>query len=140
MQTAEGGNRMVGIILVSHSRKITDGIKEMITEMTGDGVLIFSSGGTDDDRLGTSAQKIMESIEACYDCKRILIFCDMGSSILSAETAIDLLDDELKDKCLIVDAPIVEGAFVASVQSLATSNIEDILTEVSQLKLQSKVS
>jgi phosphoenolpyruvate---glycerone phosphotransferase subunit DhaM len=131
---------MVGIILVSHSRKITDGLKEMIIEMTGDEVVIFSAGGTDDGRLGTSAQIIMESIEGCKECKRILIFCDMGSSILSAETAIDLVDDELMSKCLIVDSPLVEGAFVASVQSLATDNTDTILKEISQLKIASKVS
>ncbi|MBP3040902.1 PTS-dependent dihydroxyacetone kinase phosphotransferase subunit DhaM, partial [Bacillaceae bacterium Marseille-Q3522] len=126
--------------LVSHSKKITDGLKEMITEMTGEDARIFSAGGTDDGRLGTSAPIIMEKIEACQNCNRILIFCDVGSSILSAEAALDLMDEDLKEKCLIVDAPLVEGAFVAGVQSLATDNLEDILNELSQLKVISKFS
>lgn len=130
---------MVGIVLVSHSKKITDGIEEMILEMTGEGVTICSAGGTDDGRLGTSAPKIMESIKACQHCNRILVFCDMGSSILSAEAAIDLLEDEVKDKCVLVDAAIVEGAFVAAVHSLVTDNVDEILREVSQLNEISKI-
>ncbi|WP_409300303.1 dihydroxyacetone kinase phosphoryl donor subunit DhaM [Peribacillus sp. SCS-155] len=125
---------MLGIILVSHSRKITDGLKEMITEMTGTEQMIFSAGGTGDGRIGTSAPLIMESIETCKNCERILLFCDMGSSILSAETAIELLDDELKEKCHIIDGPLVEGAFVASVHSLLTEDLDSILHEVSQCK------
>ncbi|MFD2630031.1 dihydroxyacetone kinase phosphoryl donor subunit DhaM [Oceanobacillus kapialis] len=124
----------VGIILVSHSKKITDGLKELILEMTGDNVIIESAGGTDDGRLGSSAPLIMESLEACSECKRILIFCDMGSSILSSETAIDLVDSELQEKCTIVDGPIVEGAFVASVQAQITDDVDSILSEVEKLK------
>jgi len=131
---------MVGIVLVSHSRKITDGLQEMITEMTGEGILIRSAGGTDDGRLGTSAPLIMESIEACRHSNRVLIFCDMGSSILSTEAAIDLLEDDLKEKCILVDAPLVEGAFVAAVQSLVSNSVDDILREVIQLKDTSKIS
>lgn len=67
---------MFGIILVSHSQKITDGTKEMIEEMTGtsDAVRIISAGGTGDGRLGTNSVMIMEAIEANSDCDHILIF------------------------------------------------------------------
>ncbi len=125
---------MIGIVLVSHSKKITDGIQELINEMTGNQVKVVSAGGTDDGRLGTSAHLIMEAIHDCSECKRILIFCDMGSSILSSETAIDLLEPELRDKCLIVNAPIVEGAFVAAVQSMVTTDIDNILDEIRNMQ------
>ncbi len=104
---------MFGIILVSHSQKITDGTKEMIEEMTGtnDAVRIISAGGTGDGRLGTNSIMIMEAIEENADCHHILIFCDIGSAILSSETAIDLIDDEeLAMKTEIMDCPLVEGA------------------------------
>lgn len=131
---------MIGIVLVSHSEKITDGIKEMIQEMTGPGVLIHSAGGTDDGRLGTSAVKIMDSIHLCRECKRILLFADIGSAILSTEAALDLIDEELKEKCVFVDGPIVEGSFVAAVQSIVSDNLDDILREVEQMKTSSKMS
>ena len=64
---------MFGIILVSHSQKITDGTKEMIEEMTGtnDAVRIISAGGTGDGRLGTNSIMIMEAIEENADCHHI---------------------------------------------------------------------
>ncbi|GCF94751.1 dihydroxyacetone kinase [Enterococcus florum] len=127
---------MFGIILVSHSQKITDGTKEMIEEMTGtsDAVRIISAGGTGDGRLGTNAVMIMEAIEAQTDCDHILIFCDIGSAILSSETALELIEaDELREKAEIMDCPLVEGAFAAAVQATVCQEKETILQELAQL-------
>jgi len=65
---------MIGLILVSHSEKITDGIKDLVVEMTKDAVPIVSAGGTSDGRLGTSADKIVEAINELSGCNSILIF------------------------------------------------------------------
>ena len=127
---------MFGIILVSHSQKITDGTKEMIEEMTGtnDAVRIISAGGTGDGRLGTNSIMIMEAIEENADCHHILIFCDIGSAILSSETAIDLIDDEeLAMKTEIMDCPLVEWAFAAVVQATVCQEKETIIQELAQL-------
>ncbi|OCG08948.1 PTS-dependent dihydroxyacetone kinase phosphotransferase subunit DhaM [Gilliamella sp. wkB178] len=127
---------MISIILVSHSKKITDGLKEMIDEMVGtsDNVKIFSAGGTDDGRLGTNPIAVMEIIEQCQDDKHILIFADIGSAILSSETAIDLISDEkLKEKILLVDAPLIEGSFVAAVQALVDDDLDAILNELENI-------
>ncbi len=127
---------MFGIILVSHSQKITDGTKEMIEEMTGtsDAVRIISAGGTGDGRLGTNSVMIMEAIEANSDCDHILIFCDIGSAILSSETAIDLIEEEdLQDKTEIMDCPLVEGAFAGAVQATVCQKKETIIQELAQL-------
>ncbi|MCM3054878.1 dihydroxyacetone kinase phosphoryl donor subunit DhaM [Caldifermentibacillus hisashii] len=124
---------MYGIVVVSHSKKITDGIVELINEMTHNSVKTISAGGTEDGRLGTSATFIMEQINSCVDCNRILIFCDMGSSILSSETALELLEPEVRKKCIMVDGPIVEGAFVAAVQSMVTDELDEILREVKNI-------
>lgn len=127
---------MFGIILVSHSQKITDGTKEMIEEMTGtsDAVRIISAGGTGDGRLGTNSVMIMEAIEANSDCDHILIFCDIGSAILSSETAIDLIEEEdLQDKTEIMDCPLVEGAFAAAVQATVCQKKETIIQELAKL-------
>ncbi|OTN89383.1 dihydroxyacetone kinase, phosphotransfer subunit [Enterococcus sp. 7E2_DIV0204] len=127
---------MFGIILVSHSQKITDGTKEMIEEMTGEleGVRVISAGGTGDGRLGTNSVMIMDYIEACQDCDHILIFCDIGSAILSSETAIDLIEDDgLKGKVEIMDCPLVEGAFAAAVQASVSQNKQLVVAELSHL-------
>ncbi|MGX6962670.1 dihydroxyacetone kinase phosphoryl donor subunit DhaM [Vagococcus xieshaowenii] len=127
---------MIGIILVSHSQKITDGTKEMIEEMTGkcDQVRIISAGGTGDGRIGTNAIMIMEAIEANKDCQNIFIFCDIGSAVLSSESAVDLIEDsELLSKVEIIDAPLVEGSFAVAVKSTVTQEKEEILSELSYL-------
>lgn len=121
---------MIGLLLVSHSIKITDGIKDLIVEMTNDSVPIVSCGGTDDEGLGTSAEKIVNGINELSDCDHILIFTDIGSSIMSSDLALDLITKEEKDKCVMVDAPIVEGAFVAGVQSMVSDDLKEVLSEV----------
>ena len=127
---------MISIILVSHSKKITDGLKEMIEEMvdsTGD-VKIFSAGGTEDGRLGTDSVAIYNIIKQSSQHNNILIFADIGSAILSTETAIDLIEDEeLKSKVTLVDAPLVEGAFVASIQAMVDNDVEGILAELQNI-------
>lgn len=124
---------MIGVVLVSHSKKITEGIKEMVMEMAGEESRVLSAGGTDDGRLGTSAPLIMDNINKCSDCDKILIFCDLGSSVLSSEMAIELLDEEMSKKCILVDGPIVEGALVASVQATVTNDVNEILEEVRKI-------
>lgn len=127
---------MFGIILVSHSQKITEGTKEMIEEMTGssDNVRITSAGGTGDGRLGTNAVMIMEAIETNADCEYILIFCDIGSAILSSETAVELIEDEeLLNKIEIMDCPLVEGAFAVAVQASVCQDKSLVLQELAHI-------
>ncbi len=133
----KGVDYLIGLILVSHSEKITEGIKDLVVEMTKDAVPIISAGGTSDGRLGTSADKVMDAINELSNCNNILIFTDIGSSIMSSEIALDLVDEELKNKCILVDAPMVEGAFVAGVQSMVSDDVELVLEEV-MLTKQSK--
>lgn len=133
IKMANNAQSSIGIVLVSHSQKVTEGLKELILEMNGDNVNVQSAGGTDDGRLGTSATIIMSKIEELQECENILIFYDMGSALLSAETALDLLEEDVQAKCKIVEGPIVEGAFVASVQSTITDDVDAIIEEVSKL-------
>lgn len=123
---------MISLILVSHSKKITDGLKEMIDGMAlnQQHVTVFSVGGTSDGRLGTDPIAIYDTIIARQQDAAIIIFTDMGSAVLSSETAIDLLDDELKNKVTLADCPLVEGAFVMAVQTDGSEHIDEILREI----------
>ena len=125
---------MEAMLLISHSKKITDGLREMIIEMIGDSenISIYSLGGTSDGRLGTDGLRIVEYLEMCKHFNNIYIFCDIGSSILSAETAIELADVN-KDKVVLIDAPLVEGAFAASVALSIGATREMILSEINNI-------
>ncbi|HBR86114.1 MAG TPA: dihydroxyacetone kinase [Firmicutes bacterium] len=132
---------MISVLLVSHSKQITDGLKSMIDQMINGSkaVLIVSLGGTEDGGLGTDPMKILNAIKESADSKWILIFCDIGSSIMSTTSALDLLDDdELKAKVRCVDAPLVEGAFAAGVIATTTDDINDIISQVDDAKTQKK--
>ena len=69
----------IGIVLVSHSQKITDGLKELINQMAKSSrVTIVSAGGTSDGRLGTSVTKISSAIETMANKSAVLIFNEIG--------------------------------------------------------------
>ena len=45
----------------------------------------------------------------------MLVLMDLGSAVLSAELALDLLDDERRERVRLTAAPLVEGAVAAAV-------------------------
>ena len=49
---------MVGIVLVSHTEVLARSVAELIREIGLTAVRAVPAGGTDDDRAGTSAEKI----------------------------------------------------------------------------------
>ena len=116
-----------GVVLVSHSEYSAQGLKELVDEMKDGSVQVVAAGGADGGRIGTSAIKIQQAIESVEDCVHILIYADLGSSILSAETAMDLIDEDLAEKVQIVDAPIVEGALAGVVQGTISDDVADVI-------------
>ena len=107
---------MVGIVLVSHSEKLVEGLKELVGQLSGGVVRVAAAGGGPQGELGTSAEKIHAAILQVAGPDGVLILVDMGSATLSAETAIEMLgeqDYEVK----ISDAPLVEGAVVSVIHS-----------------------
>ena len=54
---------------------------------------------------------------------------DMGSALLSAETAIDFLSEDQKNRVLLCEAPLVEGAVAAAVCSEGGGTLEDVYRE-----------
>ena len=118
-----------GIIIVSHSEILAEGGVELIYEMNDGNVLTAAAGGLEDGGLGTDAMRIQEAIETMSDVDHILVYCDLGSAILSTETALDFMDEELAKKVIIVNAPVVEGAFAGMVQATFADNIEDVIKE-----------
>lgn len=104
----------VGLVIVSHSEKIAEGVLELARQMAGS-IRIVAAGGTDDGGIGTSFDKISTGIASADDGGGVVLLCDLGSAILTAETALDLLDAEVRDRVRIAKAPLVEGAVSAAV-------------------------
>jgi dihydroxyacetone kinase phosphotransfer subunit len=132
---------MVGIVIVSHSNKISEGVVDMCREMAGKEQKITSAGGLDDYSLGTDAVKIANAIENADSGDGVLVFADLGSAILSTEMAIDILKDSSKDiRVEIADAPIVEGAIAGSIEAYIGGNLQSCLTKAEEVKNFSKLN
>ena len=114
---------MVGLVLVSHSPQIAEGTAELVRQMAGE-VEVAAVGGDSDGGFGTDPERIQGAIEA-LDADEVLVFMDLGSAVLSAETVLEMLSSEGRDKVRLVDAPFVEGAFAAGVLASAGSEAEE---------------
>lgn len=119
---------MVGLVLVSHSRPLAEAAVDLIRRTVHSDLSIACSGGIGDKReeLGTDAVEIQEAVTSVYSEEGVLVLMDMGSAILSAETAKDLLGFDQQDKIVLSSAPLVEGGIAAAVQAQLGSPILDV--------------
>ena len=85
-----------------------------------------TSAGGDDGSLGTDPMRILDALRSANDGDGVAVLVDLGSGIMSAETAFELLEDEDIDVRL-ADAPIVEGAIAASVEAVCGGNIDEVM-------------
>ncbi len=117
---------MLGIVLVSHSAQLAQGALEVV-KMLAQEVPVAAAGGLEDGSFGTSFDKISQAVESVYGEEGVLIFCDMGSAIMTSEMVIEAMPQR---KIKIVDAPIVEGALVAAMASLGGHDLEATLQQL----------
>jgi phosphocarrier protein FPr len=122
---------MVGIVLVSHSWRIAEGAAELAREMGGSDVTIETAGGleTPEHAIGTDAVVVMGAIERAWSDDGVLVLMDLGSAVLSAEMALDMLADERREGVLLCDAPFVEGAVAAAVTARMGAPLDDVARE-----------
>ena len=105
---------LVGIVFVSHSADIAAGLVTLARQMAPT-VALVAAGGTDDGGIGTSFDKITAGLAEADNGRGVVLLCDLGSAILTAETALDFLDDEARQRARLADAPLVEGGVAAAV-------------------------
>ncbi|PWH14627.1 MAG: phosphoenolpyruvate--protein phosphotransferase [Anaerolineae bacterium] len=122
---------MVGLVLVSHSRKLAAALVDFLEQVTRAPVRIAIAAGVGPERseFGTDAVEILEAIQAVYSEDGVLVLMDMGSAILSAGMALELLPPEMHSHIRFCPAPFVEGAIAAAVQIGMGSNLETICQE-----------
>jgi dihydroxyacetone kinase phosphotransfer subunit len=122
---------MIGIVLVSHSHAIAEGAAELARQMGGKDVAIETAGGLEgaDHPIGTDAMLVVAAIERAWSDDGVLVLMDLGSAVLSAEMALDLLSEDRRDKVRLTDAPFVEGAVAAAVTARIGAPIEQVVAE-----------
>ncbi|EGR2178788.1 phosphoenolpyruvate--protein phosphotransferase [Vibrio parahaemolyticus] len=122
---------MVGIVVVSHSRRLAEGVAELATQMTQGKAKLAIAAGIDDPEnpIGTDAIAVMEAIEQVQDQQGVVVLMDLGSALLSTEMALDLIDDHVRENVTLTSAPIVEGTMAASVAAAAGLPLSTVVEE-----------
>jgi len=122
---------VVGLVLVCHSARLAEGVAELAAQMGGDGLRIGVAGGLDQPGgpLGTDAVRVARAIEEVWSEDGVLVLMDLGSAVLSAEMAVDLLPEERRDRILLTEAPLVEGAVAAAVAAGLGDALENVAEE-----------
>lgn len=130
---------MVGIVIVSHSPKIAEGVVELALQMAPDYKQIIACGGTMEGEIGTDPAAIMNGIVRVNSDEGVVILVDIGSAIMSAEMALDLLEGIDTEKISVADGPLVEGALNAAVSASIGSSYEEVLEAVADARTLSKL-
>ncbi len=107
----------VGLVIVSHSARLAAGVAELAGQMSQGETPIAAAGGTVDDVLGTSVDKILAAIQSVDSPDGVLVLVDLGSALLSTEMALEMLSDDQRKRIRLTYAPLVEGAFSAALEA-----------------------
>jgi PTS hybrid protein len=104
------------LLLVSHSDKLADGLRELLGVLAGPEVAVAAVGGTDGAGVdAASIGSILSGLLANND-DTVLVIADLGSSLFNAQTAVEV--NGYEDRVVVADCPMVEGA-VAAAMTLA---------------------
>lgn len=118
--------------LLFHSARLGEGVGELARQMLmNDGCKLAIAAGIDDpdSPIGTDPIKVMEAIESVADTDHVLVMMDIGSALLSAETALDLLDPAMAAKVRLCAAPLVEGTLAATVSAASGAGIDKVIAD-----------
>ncbi|UVO25026.1 dihydroxyacetone kinase phosphoryl donor subunit DhaM [Mycoplasma capricolum subsp. capripneumoniae] len=126
---------MVGIVVISHSSKIAQGAVELAKQMANN-VKIIPAGVTKDNNIGTDIDLVLKAIYQAFDQNDgAIILFDLGSALMNAQMAVELLEPEIQQKVEIIDAALVEGTILAAINSSMNKSIKEIKQELINLKL-----
>ncbi|WP_316670582.1 dihydroxyacetone kinase phosphoryl donor subunit DhaM [uncultured Propionibacterium sp.] len=105
---------MIGIVIVSHSVQLADAVVDLTRRlMPASQVRLETAAGTAEGTLGTNAMAIVEAVERADDGEGVVVLMDLGSAVMSAQTAVEFLEPELAERTRLLAAPVVEGLFAA---------------------------
>jgi dihydroxyacetone kinase phosphotransfer subunit len=118
----------VGLLLVSHSARLAEGLRELVSQLAQGQVPVGVAAGGPDGVLGTSALDIAEGASALLGtADGVVVLVDLGSAVLSAGAALEQLAPEQRERVRLADAPFVEGAVAAGVEASLGADLAAVL-------------
>ena len=119
---------MVGLVVVSHSEALAEGVVALAREMGGEELALEAAGGMDEPgALGTDAERVRAAIERAMSDDGVLVLMDLGSALMSTEFAIEMLEGG--GRVVMSEAPLVEGAVAAAVAARGGASLEEVAAE-----------
>jgi PTS hybrid protein len=116
----------VGLVIVSHSARLAEGVAELAGQMAQGKVGIAVAGGTSDGGLGTSVEKITAALRQVDGPDGILVLLDLGSAVMATEMAVEAFAQESSHPVVISPAPLVEGAVIAAVEASIGNSLQEV--------------
>lgn len=117
----------VGLVIVSHSAQLADGVVELALQMAHD-VQLRAAGGTDDGRIGTSFDKVSAAVTELRDAGLdVAILTDLGSATMTVDAVLEFLDSEELEHVKFSDGPLVEGAVAAAVTAQVGGDLDAVV-------------
>jgi len=121
---------VVGLVVVGHSRALAGAAVALASEMTqGKPLRIEIAAGVDETTFGTDAVAISEAVAAADSGDGVVVLMDLGSAVLSAELALEMLDDEQRERVVLSAAPLVEGLVAAAVAAASGADRDEVAAE-----------
>ena len=120
---------MVGFVIVSHSRKLAEGVVELAKMMAPD-VPQVAVGGLEDGSFGTSFERILEAVNEIYSEDGVIVLMDLGSAVMTTEMVLETLGGQ---KLAMADCPLVEGAVVATIDAAGGMDFEAIKADLEKV-------
>lgn len=126
----------VSVVILSHSRELVCGLQKLLIQIQPD-VPLAIAGGIENGGIGTDFSEIKKAIESVYSSKGVVVLFDLGSALFQAEIAIEMMEHD--KNIVIADAPLVEGAYAAMIESGCGSSIEEVVSAAEGTKTVMKI-
>jgi phosphoenolpyruvate-protein phosphotransferase/dihydroxyacetone kinase phosphotransfer subunit len=122
---------MVSIVLVSHSKEMSEAVKALAEQQIQGRVAIAAVGGSDNpfQPFGTDPVAIADAIQAVWSLDGVLVLMDLGSAVISAQVALDLLEPTMTARVQLSVGPFLEGAIAAAVQASIGMDLDAVASE-----------
>ena len=121
----------VGILVVSHSAPLAEAAVALAQEVATGPLRLAVAAGVDDPEhpFGTDPTAVLAAVEALDSPAGVLVLMDLGSAVLSAELAVELLPEDVQGRVRLSAAPLVEGLVAAAVQAAAGADLDRVARE-----------
>jgi PTS hybrid protein len=129
----------VGLVLVSHSAAIADGLAQLLAQVAGPDVPIRAAGGGPDGTFGTDGGRVLDAMRDAAAHTGAVVLMDLGSSVLSVRAALAELDEHVCERLRIADAPLVEGAIAAAVTASTGADVADVVRAAEEARTVAKL-